>query len=57
VLADGHVAELGDHQSLMAADGRYARLFRLQARGFADAGSLDAADGLLTAARSGKETT
>jgi ATP-binding cassette, subfamily B, bacterial len=36
VLADGVVAELGSHQALMARDGRYARLFCLQAQGFAD---------------------
>lgn len=36
VLADGVVAEKGDHDVLMARGGRYARLFSLQARGFAD---------------------
>jgi ATP-binding cassette, subfamily B, bacterial len=36
VLADGQVAEDGSHDALMAAAGSYARLFRLQARGFAD---------------------
>jgi ATP-binding cassette, subfamily B, bacterial len=36
VLADGQVAEDGSHDALMAAAGTYARLFRLQARGFAD---------------------
>ncbi len=36
VLADGVVAELGSHETLMARAGRYARLFSLQARGFAD---------------------
>jgi ATP-binding cassette, subfamily B, bacterial len=36
VLADGAVAEQGDHATLMARRGTYARLFSLQARGFAD---------------------
>jgi ATP-binding cassette subfamily B protein len=34
VLADGRVLERGDHTALMAAGGRYARLFELQARGY-----------------------
>lgn len=34
VLADGQVAELGTHPELIAADGTYARLFRLQASGY-----------------------
>jgi ATP-binding cassette, subfamily B, bacterial len=34
VLADGAVAEQGDHQCLIAANGTYARLFGLQARGY-----------------------
>ncbi|MET8281495.1 ABC transporter ATP-binding protein [Micromonospora sp. NPDC005174] len=34
VLADGQVVECGDHDRLMAADGDYARLFTLQARGY-----------------------
>ena len=34
VLADGKVAELGTHEELIAADGGYARLFRLQASGY-----------------------
>ncbi|NEA34325.1 ABC transporter ATP-binding protein [Streptomyces sp. SID13031] len=34
VLADGKVVESGDHADLMAAGGHYARLFRLQARGY-----------------------
>ncbi len=36
VLADGVITERGDHDSLMASAGTYARLFSLQARGFAD---------------------
>jgi ATP-binding cassette, subfamily B, bacterial len=36
VLADGSVAEEGDHDALMAHSGTYARLFSLQAKGFAD---------------------
>jgi ATP-binding cassette, subfamily B, bacterial len=35
VLAEGVVAEEGDHDALIARDGLYARLFSLQARGFA----------------------
>ena len=34
VIADGHVAELGTHEELLAADGRYAQLFELQAAGY-----------------------
>ncbi|HZG89312.1 MAG TPA: ABC transporter ATP-binding protein [Pseudonocardia sp.] len=34
VLADGTVAESGTHAELMALDGRYATLFRLQASGY-----------------------
>ena len=36
VLADGVVTEQGDHQSLMTLSGTYARLFSLQAKGFAE---------------------
>ena len=35
VLVDGTVAEQGDHHALMARSGTYARLFSLQAKGFA----------------------
>jgi ATP-binding cassette subfamily B protein len=35
VLADGSVAESGTHDELLAANGRYADLFRLQAERFA----------------------
>ncbi|MGW5743175.1 ABC transporter ATP-binding protein [Amycolatopsis sp. NPDC003861] len=34
VLEDGRVTELGTHDSLLAAGGGYARLFRLQADGY-----------------------
>jgi len=34
VIADGHVTELGTHQELLRAEGRYAQLFELQAAGY-----------------------
>ena len=34
VVDGGEILEQGDHDSLMAANGRYARLFRLQAKGY-----------------------
>lgn len=34
VIDGGTILEQGDHASLMAANGRYARLFRLQAKGY-----------------------
>ncbi len=34
VIHEGRIVEQGNHDSLMAADGRYAQLFRLQARGY-----------------------
>jgi ATP-binding cassette, subfamily B, bacterial len=36
VLAGGKVIEQGSHEELLAADGRYAELFRLQAERFTD---------------------
>lgn len=38
VLADGEIAERGTHDTLTARDGIYARLFGLQARGYAESG-------------------
>jgi len=34
VIDDGRVSELGTHQELLAARGRYAALFELQAQGY-----------------------
>ncbi|AMD00868.1 ABC transporter ATP-binding protein [Halomonas chromatireducens] len=34
VIDGGEIIEQGNHESLMAANGRYARLFRLQAKGY-----------------------
>jgi ATP-binding cassette subfamily B protein len=34
VIADGRVAELGNHEQLLRAGGRYAQLFELQAAGY-----------------------
>ncbi|MEY9926202.1 ATP-binding cassette subfamily B protein [Catenulispora sp. GP43] len=36
VLDGGHVVETGSHDELMAADGHYAQLYSLQARGYLD---------------------
>jgi ATP-binding cassette subfamily B protein len=37
VLRGGRVEELGPHEALLAANGRYAHLFRIQAEGYLDA--------------------
>ncbi len=34
VIHDGRILERGNHESLLAEDGQYAHLFRLQARGY-----------------------
>ena len=34
VIADGHVTEIGSHEELLKAGGRYARLFEIQAAGY-----------------------
>ena len=34
VLHDGHIEEIGSHEELLARDGRYAHLFKLQAQGY-----------------------
>lgn len=36
VVEDGRIAELGDHDQLMASGGTYAELYRLQADGYAE---------------------
>ncbi|MDG4786775.1 ATP-binding cassette domain-containing protein [Micromonospora sp. WMMD1102] len=45
VLADGRVVEEGDHDALVAAGGRYAELFHLQAELFADEPGVTIPDG------------
>ena len=34
VIEGGRIVERGTHDALMAVDGRYARLFSLQAQGY-----------------------
>ncbi len=45
VVEGGRVTEAGDHDALLAADGRYAHMFRLQATHFGVAGGEAAGDG------------
>jgi ABC-type multidrug transport system fused ATPase/permease subunit len=35
VLEHGHIIEEGTHDALLAKDGTYARLYRMQAQGYA----------------------
>ena len=44
VLADGEIVEQGGHDDLIAAGGRYARLFNLQAQGYSDPSGADDRD-------------
>ena len=39
VMAGGTIVEYGDHDELIRLDGRYARMFRVQAAGYAEAGT------------------
>jgi len=34
VISDGHISEIGTHDELLQADGRYAQLFEIQAAGY-----------------------
>jgi len=34
LIQDGRIVERGSHDQLLEKDGHYARLFRLQARGY-----------------------
>lgn len=49
VLSEGRIVEQGDHASLMVRDGVYARLFTLQASGYAEEPAPRAEAGLVTA--------
>ena len=53
VLADGRVVESGTHDDLMAADGRYAELFALQAATYVDPAATDDAPRFATPLRWG----
>jgi ATP-binding cassette, subfamily B, bacterial len=50
-LSDGRILERGDHDSLMLQGGLYARLFRLQGRGYAGTGERSRDDLLEPSAR------
>src|SRR6266542_3621673 len=54
VLADGRVVEQGSHAELMAMQGRYAELFEVQARGYADLASTDLANADLASTAGGR---
>jgi ABC-type multidrug transport system fused ATPase/permease subunit len=41
VVSDGRVVELGSHDELVAAGGRYAELYEMQARRFRETGALE----------------
>lgn len=45
VLDQGTIAEIGDHDSLLASGGSYAEMFELQARAYRDVASADTANG------------
>lgn len=51
VLENGQVTESGSHTELMAADGRYAHLFRLQAHRFTDSDDNLSAEEIVQAPR------
>lgn len=57
VLEQGRVLEQGSHEELMARDGRYAQLFRIQAERFTDADQDTDGDQHDDAAEPGAETT
>jgi ABC-type multidrug transport system fused ATPase/permease subunit len=44
VLDRGHIVEQGTHESLLAANGHYASLWRRQSGGFIDPGAQQAAE-------------
>jgi ATP-binding cassette subfamily B protein len=41
MLEQGHIIETGSHDELMAACGKYAEMFNLQARNYIDSGDID----------------
>ena len=44
VLEGGVISEAGSHEALLANEGMYARMFRLQARGYSEEGYEAAGD-------------